>query len=72
MRKKLRAGIGMTGFALLAVALGCGKGSNSSSTPTGSNPTSPLITSGVSGAQIFAAQNCGKCHSTDAGGARKM
>jgi mono/diheme cytochrome c family protein len=64
MRTSARVFIGMTGFAILSVALGCGKGSNGSSTPTGTNP--PLA-SGGSGAQVFAAQNCGKCHATEAG-----
>ena len=65
MRSSLRALIGMTGFALLAVALGCGKGSSGSSAPTGANP--PPVAAGGSGAQVFATQNCGKCHATEAG-----
>jgi mono/diheme cytochrome c family protein len=66
MRTSLRVAVGTTGFAFLAVVLGCGKGSTAGTTPTGSN-TQPVASTGGSGVQIFAAQNCGKCHATEAG-----
>src|SRR5262245_59129267 len=62
-RRKL---ICATGFGLFVLALDCGKGSSWSSAPTGANPP-PAVASGWSGAQVFAAQNCGKCHATEAG-----
>jgi mono/diheme cytochrome c family protein len=61
-----RVAVGMTGFAFLSVLLGCGKGSTAGATPTGSNPQ-PVASTGGSGAQVFAAQNCGKCHATETG-----
>jgi mono/diheme cytochrome c family protein len=52
----------MTGFAFLAVALGCGKGSTAGTSPTGSN-SQPVASTGGSGTQIFA-DHCAKCHAT--------
>jgi mono/diheme cytochrome c family protein len=63
MRQSARVLIGMTAFALLAVALGCGKGSTGTSTPTGPNP---VASTGGDATQLFA-QNCQKCHATEAG-----
>jgi len=66
MRSSHRVLIGMTGFALLAAAVGCGKGSGSAAnTPTGSNPP-PVATSGGGGTQVFA-DHCAKCHATEPG-----
>jgi mono/diheme cytochrome c family protein len=66
MRSSHRVLIGMTGFALLAAAVGCGKGSGSATTtPTGSNPP-PVASSGGSGSQVFT-DHCAKCHATEAG-----
>ena len=66
MRTSFRAAVGTTGFTFLAVVLGCGKGSTTGTAPTGSNPQ-PAASTGGSGAHIFAVQNCGKCHATEAG-----
>lgn len=67
MREPVRTVVLVSGFALLAAVLGCGKGSSGSSTPTGTTPTSaPTPSTGGGGAQVFA-QNCAKCHATDAG-----
>jgi mono/diheme cytochrome c family protein len=57
----------MACFAVLAVALGCGKNSSGSSANSGNGPNpTPNPSGGGSGAQIFA-QLCSKCHATQAG-----
>jgi cytochrome c oxidase subunit 2 len=68
MRRSIRALSLMTGFAALAVAVGCGK--NSSGSASNTPVTNPAPVAATGGAGLFAS-HCAKCHATEAGARSK-